>query len=82
MNGVTSGSQCAQVSAVESGPTNGTEAEAWNSVQVNGTFSPQANCVRGHIPKNLNSLVGTAYSVLISQYRLIDQDNFWVVVTS
>ena len=81
MNGVTSGSQCAQVSAVESGPTNATEAEAWNSVQA-GTFSPTAKCVRGHIPSKLNSLVGTAYSVLISQYRLIDLDYFWVIVTS
>jgi hypothetical protein len=80
MNGVTSGSQCAQVTAVENAQRTGNLATDWRTVQPTGTYSNQAKCVRGHIPLSLNTNVGTAYSNFISPNRLLDLDPFWVSV--
>jgi hypothetical protein len=38
-------------------------------------------CVRGHIPNLLNGAVGTAYSTVIRDNRLIDMDAFWLLVS-
>ena len=49
LNGVTAGSQCAQVTAVQTGTT-GNEAADWNAVTPVGTVTGNEACVRGHIP--------------------------------
>lgn len=81
LNGVTSGAQCAQVTAVSSGTTTGNEAADWPAVAVLGTPTLNEACVRGHIPLRLNNAVGGAYGALIIANRLIDKDPFWVTVT-
>ncbi|MFF9757829.1 hypothetical protein ACF1FC_34705 [Streptomyces sp. NPDC014344] len=35
-------------------------------------------CVRGHIPEDLNELAGNAYSRYTQDWRLIEDDRFWV----
>lgn len=37
-------------------------------------------CVRGHVPADANSLVGTAYSNLIQSQRLVNKDPFRMTV--
>jgi hypothetical protein len=79
LNGVDSGAQCAQVTALEGVPGAATEATAWNEVSA-GSFDTDAACVRGHIPLTLNRNVGLAYGRFIQAQRLIDDDPFWVSV--
>jgi hypothetical protein len=79
--GVTSGSQCAQVTAIQSGNT-GNEAADWASVDPVGAYTGNELCVRGHIPSKLNSGAGGAYGGLITSQRLLDGDPFWVAVTA
>jgi len=79
---VTTGANCAQVTAVQTGTSGTNEAADWNSITVSGTPSGTEPCVRGHIPGLLNSLVGSAYSALITTNRLISKDPFWVAVTA
>lgn len=77
---VTTGADCAQVTAIHTATTNDDEARDWQAV----TFPPDGSaepCIRGHIPGLLNSLVGSQYSALIVTARLIDKDAFWVQVT-
>jgi len=79
---VTTGANCAQVTAVQTGTSGTNEAADWNAVTVSGTPSGTEPCVRGHIPGLLNSLAGSAYSALITTSRLISKDPFWVAVTA
>ncbi len=82
LNGVTSGAQCAQVEAVKTSST-GTIAHIWNAVKPIGTYSPDAKCVRGHIPLTLNEDLGTSsYLAFIRAQRLLNKDPFWLTVTS
>lgn len=37
-------------------------------------------CVRGHVPGNLNGIAGTAYSNYIQDWRLMEDDSFWVSI--
>ena len=80
LNGVTTGSQCAQVTAVQAG-NSGHEAADWPTVAPIGTVTTNEACVRGHIPLRLNRNAGLAYARLILSDRLIDRDPFWVAVT-
>lgn len=82
-HGVSNGAACAQVKAVQTSSTGNDPARLWNDVVVIGTFSSRDKCVRGHIPLKLNVDLGNkAYLGLINSDRLIDQDAFWVAVTS
>lgn len=78
---VTTGANCAQVTANQTGTSGTNEAADWATTSVLGSPSGTEPCVRGHIPGLLNSLVGSAYSSLITTRRLIDKDPFWVSVT-
>ncbi len=78
---VTTGANCAQVTANQTGTSGSNEAADWATTSVLGSSSGTEPCVRGHIPSLLNSLVGSAYSALIRTQRLIDKDPFWVSVT-
>lgn len=77
---VTTGADCAQVTANHTATTNTYEATDWSSVTVTATTGNNP-CIRGHIPNLLNSHVGSEYSALIRTNRLIDKDPFWVEVT-
>ena len=75
-HGVKNGGECAQVEAYEPHPVNEPHgrkylAKDWSAVMPIGTYSKDALCVRGHIPSALNSLVGTAFSKLITAQRLL-----------
>ena len=78
---VTTGADCAQVTAVHTGTSGNNEAADWATTTVNGTPTLTEPCVRGHIPQALNSLVGTAYSTTITTNHLIDKDAFWLSVS-
>jgi hypothetical protein len=78
---VTTGADCAQVTAVQTDTSGTNEATDWFSTDVIGTPLNTLPCVRGHIPLKLNSGVGGAYGSLIQADRLIDKDPFWVTVT-
>lgn len=79
------GEACAQVEAIRTRHS-GTEAEQWNDVKPIGKFSRNAKCVRGHIPRNLNVDLGrnklTGYRGFIKMVRLINDDRFFLEVTS
>jgi len=77
---VTTGANCAQVTADHTDTTNQFESTDWVSVTVNSTTGSDP-CIRGHIPKRLNSYVGGVFRGLIGTARLIDKDAFWVQVT-
>ena len=83
---VTTGADCAQVTAnytpvINPDPNNPpVEPQEWNGVTVNSWTSPLP-CIRGHVPKKLNSYVGGKFRGLIGAARLIDKDAFWVEVT-
>jgi hypothetical protein len=79
---VSSGAECAQVVAVETGKAGQTEPERWNTVEPLGSHSADAACVRGHTPLTENTDVGNAYRVFIGPQRLLDEDQFWVSVTA
>jgi hypothetical protein len=80
---VANGAECAQVKAKQTSNTGSNPASLWNDVVVIGTFSPHDKCVRGHIPITLNVDLGRqAYLAFIRSERLIDQDPFWLAVTS
>jgi hypothetical protein len=82
LHGVTSGAQCAQVEAVKTSDT-GSVATIWNAVRPIGKFSPDAKCVRGHIPLKLNVDVGRdGYRAFIRSERLLNKDPFLLAVTS
>lgn len=79
---VTSGAQCAQVTAVQTGTSGTDEAADWKTVQPTGTPSGTEPCVRGHIPNLLNGAVGRMYGNFSPSNRLVDKDPFWLAVTS
>lgn len=80
---VANGAECAQVKAVKTSDTGDNPARLWNSIEVIGTFSAHDKCVRGHIPIKLNVDLGSkGYQALINSARLINEDPFWVAVTS
>jgi hypothetical protein len=78
---VTTGANCAQVTVVQTGTSGNNEAADWSAVSVSGTPTLAEPCVRGHIPLLLNGRVGTAYSTVIGDNRLIDMDAFWLLVS-
>lgn len=83
--GITSGSQCVEVTALASGqPVTGIEAADWPLVATPapGTYNAAAPCVRGHIPRRLNSSTGGALGAFVLSQRLLDMDKFWVSVTA
>ncbi|HEV2372252.1 MAG TPA: hypothetical protein VGS19_08790 [Streptosporangiaceae bacterium] len=80
LNGVTSGSQCAQVEAVEIAIPTGDLATDWSSVQPTAPFTGSEACVRGHVPLKLNQAVGCKYAGFIKSVRLLDRDQFWLAV--
>lgn len=80
LNGVDSGSQCAQVTADED--TSGTTlAQQWPTVSVVGTYGGSEACVRGHIPLDLNTGVGSGLGLFAQNQRLLDGDQYWVAIT-
>jgi len=81
LNGITSGSQCAQVTAVRTATT-GSTAQQWGNISVIGTPTGSEACVRGHIPLSLNSDVGGLLGRFTQAQRLIDNDQYWLSVTS
>jgi hypothetical protein len=78
LHGVTSGAQCAQVTAVRTA-TSGTTAQQWAAIRIISTGN--GLCVRGHIPASLNSNVGSALGVFTKANRLIDKDPYMVTVS-
>ncbi|RZS43067.1 hypothetical protein EV193_10243 [Herbihabitans rhizosphaerae] len=78
--GITSGSQCAQGTAVQIPNPTGVLATDWpNTVPLgNPTFTEP--CVRAHIPGRLNSSVGGRFGNLVTANRLVDRDGFWIRV--
>jgi hypothetical protein len=78
---VTTGKDCAQVTAVKTDDTGVVETD-WSSVSPLGSYSSSQVCVRGHIPASLNSKVGTAYSKLLSNDRVLGAEPFWLTVSS
>lgn len=91
MNGVTSGTQCAQLEADRTG-SKGSPAQIWGDVKPIGTPTGHEKCVRGHIPLTLNVDLGRdAYLAFIKSQRLLDLtvtggprngDKFWLSVTA
>jgi hypothetical protein len=82
---IKSGSECAQVTAVQiANPTGNNEAADWPTVTPLQTPTKAELCARGHIPLNLNKSVGGSLGNFVqgSGQRLIDHDPFWVTVTS
>jgi hypothetical protein len=79
LNGVTSGAQCAQVTAVRTAST-GTTAHQWDKIRV--ISAGDGLCVRGHIPLSLNTGVGSALGTFTIANRLIDKDQYFVTVTT
>jgi hypothetical protein len=79
LNGVTSGAQCAQVTAVRTAST-GTTAHQWDNIRV--ISAGDGLCVRGHIPLSLNTGVGSALGTFTIANRLIDTDQYFVTVTT
>ncbi len=81
LNSVTSGAQCAQVTAVRTATT-GSVAAQWANIGIIGTPTGSEKCVRGHIPLSLNSDTGGALGRFTVAQRLIYNDPYWVEVTS
>ncbi|MFG2276068.1 hypothetical protein ACGFNY_40700 [Streptomyces chartreusis] len=80
LNGVTHGNDCAQVTAVRAGTT-GDLALDWPTVTTVGTVTGNEKCVRGHIPKSLNTDLGGTYGGFVVSMRLADNDPFWLSIT-
>lgn len=82
--GVTSGTACAQLTAVQTGTSNNpaNEAADWAAVTPIGTPALTEKCVRGHIPLSLNKQVGGAYGRFVRTNRLLNRGAFWVAVTA
>ncbi|WP_209314525.1 hypothetical protein [Streptomyces bohaiensis] len=80
LNGVDHGQDCAQVTAVRAS-SSGDLAVDWPVVAPLGSFTGAEKCVRGHIPRDLNTNLGGIYGVFVGQVLLADGDPFWVSVT-
>jgi hypothetical protein len=80
--GLGSGAECDQVTAVEVpvAQRTGDLAADWNAVQPVGTPTQIAQCVRGHIPLALNSAVGSDFGIFVIKNRMLQEDQFWVSV--
>ena len=81
LNGVTSGAQCAQVTAIRTA-TSGTVAGQWGNIAIIGSPTGSEKCVRGHIPSSLNTDTGGALGRFTQSQRLIDNDPYWLAVTA
>lgn len=69
--GGTDGGRCAEIVALlENGTWNVYEADPARPV------TKTEPCVRGHVPQDVNSLAGTAYSNLIQNQRMVNKDPF------
>lgn len=79
---VTTGANCAQLTAVQTGSSGTNEAQDWATTRELATPTGSEPCVRSHNPLKRNSGVGGAYSSFAQSNRLIDKDPFWVSVTS
>ncbi|MEK8170739.1 hypothetical protein NKH77_17635 [Streptomyces sp. M19] len=79
LNGVDHGKDCAQVTAVKAGST-GDLAVDWPTITPLGTFTGSEKCVRGHIPRSLNTDLGGDYGRFIQNQRLADDEAFWLSV--
>src|ERR1017187_2632663 len=79
-NGVTSGEDCAQITAAEIPNPTGILATDWSWLEPLGSPTGNEACVRGHTPLDLNTGVGSAYGTFITTERLIDEDRFWVEI--
>jgi hypothetical protein len=62
--------------------TTGSVAAQWANIGIIGTPTGSEKCVRGHIPLSLNSDTGGALGRFTVAQRLIDNDPYWVEVTS
>ena len=80
LNGVTSGAQCAQVTAIRTA-SSGSVAAQWGNIGVIGSPTGNEKCVRGHIPVSLNSDAGGALGRFTIAQRLNDNDPYWLTVT-
>jgi len=80
LNGVTNGNSCAQVTALRAG-SSGNLAVDWPTVTPIGSPTGVEKCVRGHIPKSLNTDTGGAYGNFVKSALLADGDPFWLSVT-
>jgi hypothetical protein len=79
---VTTGADCLQVTAIQTGITNTDEAADWSiATEPSPGDEPCIQGHIGHIPNLLNSLVGSQFSALTVTNRVIDKDPFWVQVT-
>jgi hypothetical protein len=81
LNGIHSGSKCAQVTAVRTAHS-GSLAHQWAGIKVIGKPTGHEACVRGHIPLPLNTDVGGLLGRFTQANRLIDNDPYWMAVTS
>jgi hypothetical protein len=70
---------CAQVT-VRAGTT-GDLALNWPTVTTIGTVTGSEKCVRGHIPRSLNTDLGGTYGGFVVSMRLADNDPFWLSIT-
>ncbi|MGR6924197.1 hypothetical protein ACU635_58880 [[Actinomadura] parvosata] len=78
LKGVTSGAQCAQVTAIRTNTTNTDQALDWNDISPVGEFTGAERCVRGHIPLKLNTALGGELGRFSPRVRLLDRDPYWV----
>jgi hypothetical protein len=78
---VTTGADCAQVTAQHTGTSGDDEPGDWNTITEIGTPAGSEPCVRGHVPLRLNTGVGGAYGRFSRNNRLLDKDPFYVQVT-
>lgn len=64
---VTTGNDCAQVTAVQTGTSNNNEAGDWSQIQVNGSPSLTEPCVRGTFPVSLTQASEASTEALSSR---------------
>ncbi|MBV9854403.1 MAG: fibronectin type III domain-containing protein [Streptosporangiaceae bacterium] len=82
-SGVTDGSQCAQLTAVQTG-NSGSTASQWAINDLGtppGTYNSSAKCVRSMVPKPLNSDAGLQLGRFYTRERVADGEAFYVMVT-
>jgi hypothetical protein len=81
---VTTGADCVQGSAMQTGNSGVYEASDWSIINVDPTTvtgNPQP-CIRAHIPLKLNTILGGAYGNFVQNNRLLDKEAFWVWATA
>jgi hypothetical protein len=82
---VTTGADCVQGSAMQTGNSGTFEASDWSIINVDPTTvtgNPATSpCIRAHVPKKLNTTLGGAVGRFSRSNRLLDRDAYWVEVT-